>query len=331
MQAKAVIFSAVNKVELTDFEQRQPAGSEILIETAYSSISPGTELRCLSGKEKNAGAFPFVPGYATSGRVIAAGPESLIVAGSRVFCSGTDVAGHLGISWGGQVSHAICDSDAAVELPDALEFKQASLIALAGIPYHGMRLARPVAGEKVVVCGLGAIGQFSARLFALSGADVVGIDISASRVKLLRESGVKALQVKADYETELKTLQPDGADIIVDATGRSNMAEILMPFAKDIPWDNTPEVGARYVIQGSFSGTAEIPYMEAFNREISLLFPRDNQKRDKLAVANLMSRGILNSENIISKTVAPEAAADAYHSLQENPEENLTVIFDWQN
>ena len=74
-----------------------------------------------------------------------------------------------------------------------------------------------------------------------------------------------------------------------------------------------------------------IPYLEAFNREISLLFPRDNQKRDKLAVANLMSRGVLNSKNIISKIMMPEMADEAYRLLQENPEENLTIIFEWKN
>ena len=43
MQARKVVFAGPGKVALETFEASAPAEDQILIETLYSSISPGTE------------------------------------------------------------------------------------------------------------------------------------------------------------------------------------------------------------------------------------------------------------------------------------------------
>ena len=61
MKATCILHTAVNTVALTDTQVRDPGPGEVLIETEYSLISPGTELRCLAGKEPGQSPFPFIP------------------------------------------------------------------------------------------------------------------------------------------------------------------------------------------------------------------------------------------------------------------------------
>ena len=325
MQAKAIIFSAKNEVNISSFEQRKPQKGEVLIQTEYSCISPGTELRCLRGGEKNAGDFPFIPGYSLTGTIIATGDDVELRTGTKVFASGTIDAGKLGISWGGHVSHAICEADNVVPVPEGVSMRDASMTALAAIAFHGMRLSLPDEGEKVVVIGLGVIGQFSARLHALNGVDLIACDISKNRVQTAIEAGIEAIVIDKNFDNPALA----DADIVIDSTGVPAVARQAMELIKDIPWDNSLTPGGRFVVQGSYEQNVEIPYNTAFNKEISVLFPRSKQKRDQIAVLDLMKEKSLDVENLISEVISSEKAPECYKALQEPGNTKLTYIFKW--
>ena len=50
MNARSILHVGINEVAVRDVDVRDPGPGEVLIETVYSGISPGTELRCLRGK-----------------------------------------------------------------------------------------------------------------------------------------------------------------------------------------------------------------------------------------------------------------------------------------
>jgi len=72
MAGKALVFTGVNTLELQTLQLPELQPDEVLIETVYSCISPGTEIRCLDGKQDGA-EFPFIPGYSLSGHIAAVG------------------------------------------------------------------------------------------------------------------------------------------------------------------------------------------------------------------------------------------------------------------
>jgi len=185
MRATAIVFSGENKVEIETVNLRAPGKGEVFIETVFFCVSPGTELRCLRGKEKNAPAFPIVPGYSLTGTVVYAGKGvKTFKCGDTVFCTGTIHAGHLNIGWGGHISYAICREENIEKIPDGISMLEASTTALAAIAFHGVRLSRPQINEKVAVVGLGIIGRLSAAIYKLSGAEVVACDVSSERVAM---------------------------------------------------------------------------------------------------------------------------------------------------
>ena len=72
---KQIVFTGVNKAELLEVERKAPAENEVLVKTAFSTISSGTERANITGnvnkKKKNmthgkAPVFPRMSGYSIS-------------------------------------------------------------------------------------------------------------------------------------------------------------------------------------------------------------------------------------------------------------------------
>jgi len=129
---------------------------------------------------------------------------------------------------------------------------------------------------------------------------------------------------------ELKKIFPQGADIVIDATGSPEVTAKAMSFAKDVPWDDSLVPGARFLVQGSYEDCLQIPYNIVFNKEIKVLFPRANQKRDRVAVLDLMKRKFLDVKGVISGVHPFAKASECYKTLM-NPSQSgiLTSVLKW--
>ncbi|MCC7208294.1 MAG: zinc-binding alcohol dehydrogenase [Anaerolineae bacterium] len=329
MKAKAILFTRPGHVELGDALIPDPGPGDVLVEAAYSCISPGTELRVLGGSGEGGAIWPLIPGYAMAGRVIACGDGVTLREGAPVFCGGTTRADrHL--AWGAHVSHAVQSADYVMPVPEGVDLLEAAVARLASIAYHGLRLSRPQPHERVAVVGLGPIGQLSARLHHLTGAHVVAADRSPERVAIAQAAGVEAIAVESDVSATFAPMFPDGADVIVDATGAPAVLAQCLSLARDIPWDNSLTPGSRLVIQGSYAGDVALPYLPAFMKEITLLVPRDQQRRDLATVLDLIGRGKLQVRDVASQVCTPEQAPHAYDDLRAGKGALLTAAIRWK-
>jgi 2-desacetyl-2-hydroxyethyl bacteriochlorophyllide A dehydrogenase len=229
--AKAVSVTAQNTVTIADCTIPDPVADQILVRVSHSVISPGTELRCIAGNQANAADWGFIPGYANTGTVIAAGPEATVAIGTRVFARGT---AHVDLPrmWGGHINHLVTASSQVIPVPENLEAPYVPLAVLAAIPLRGVRLAKAQVGDKVAVVGLGLIGQLSARLFAATGADVYAFDTDETRVMNAVEAGIKAFTIHGDLAHTAKTVMPSGFEILVEATGVPAVLRQLPALAK---------------------------------------------------------------------------------------------------
>ncbi len=327
MQTRAIVFTAPRQVELHDIDIPAPEAGEVLIESLYTLISPGTELRCRAGKQDGA-VFPFIPGYALTGRVIARGADVSLSEGTLVFCSGTSKAS-LNRVWGGHTAHAVRAERDVYPLPEAVDPLHATAARLAAIAYRGVRLGQPRLHKTVAVIGLGAIGLLAAQLYTLSGARLVAADVSPYRVANARQTGLEAFVPQGELGESFRTFFPGGADVVVDATGVPSVLVQSIEVARDKPWDDSPEPGARVVIQGSYAGEWRLPYQAAFAKELSFYVPRDAQPRDIRAMLDLIARGKLNLDALISDVRSPETAPETYAALDEPGAALITVAFKW--
>jgi bacteriochlorophyllide a dehydrogenase len=327
MKAKAIVFTGVNKVELQAVEIPEPGPGEVLLEALYTLVSPGTELRCLAGKQEGA-SFPFIPGYSFSGRVIACGKGTTIPEDTVVYCDGTKKS-EINRLWGGHISHAIQPERDVYPLPEGMNPLWGVAAHVAGIAYRGVRLGQPKPHERVAVIGLGVIGMLAAKLHALSGAHVAAADLSPFRVWVAKKAGIDAVISKDILAEVFREVMPEGADLVVDATGQPAVLPQAIEVAKAKEWDDSAEPGARLIIQGSYENDFNVPYHSAFMKELSFYVPRDIQARDIRTVLDLMAHGKLNLEGIISEVREPESAPEIYQALADPDSRLITVAFKW--
>lgn len=327
MRATALCCTALNQVELREVEIPEPGPGEVLTETVYTCISPGTELRTLSGGQPGAEKRPFILGYANVGRVIAAGDGVDMPLGTLVL-SGTQRAdAHL--LWGGHVSHAVRSAAQMLAVPAGVDPRDAALAKLASIAYHGLRLANARPDEKVAAVGLGPIGMISALLHHLAGADVTAFDLFPERVELARRLGLRAVCVEGDLLEAARAVFPAGADLVIDSTGSPGVLRSTSLIPRQPTWGVTHRDLPRLMLQGSYAGDITLNYNEMFFRECALLFPRDNSVADLAAVFDLLGRGRLTLHPLADGPLAPSEAPEVYRALREEPRKRLTALFQW--
>jgi len=328
-KASAVTFTDVGQVELASFDLPDLRPGELLIRTDASAVSPGTEMRCLAGRQADSVAFPYIPGYSMAGVVEAVSPGCPNAVGDRVFASGTRYAS-INLQWGGHVSHAITSSDSVVLLPNGCASHLAAMAKLVAIALRGVRVCKPKPSDLVAVVGLGPIGMLSARLYRTTGAKVLSVDQEASRVELARAAGMEALLVDGTIEETVFNYFGQGADVVVDATGIPEVLPFSIAAARQPAWGNPDVNGPKLVIQGSYPNLFTIPYPDAFRKELTILMPRDTTPNEVRDAVMMIADGTCRVDDLISWFGDPGECAKAY-GLLKNDRTTMTAGFDWSN
>lgn len=329
MKARAVVHTGPFQVEVQDFELREPSSEEVIVQARYTCISPGTELRCLAGKQPESVPFPYIPGYAMVGAVLTAGSRSGRREGELVYLNGTSHSGHLGLQWGGHASHAVARGADCIPVPEGVDLKEASLAHLIAIAINGVWVARPEAGNTVLAVGLGVLGQLCVRLYLAAGCRVVAADRVRERVELATKVGAEGIVIEQCLCDRLQQALPDGADIIVDATGSPAVLAEAIKLARDLPWGDPPQSGAKYVVQGSYPDAFCVPYQTAFRKELTFLLPRDCRPSQRREALEMLAHGKLRVDDLISTVAKPEDAPRIYDALRDPAGGLLTAVFEW--
>jgi threonine dehydrogenase-like Zn-dependent dehydrogenase len=124
---------------------------------------------------------------------------------------------------------------------------------------------------------------------------------------------------------------PDGADIIVDATGVPEIIPEALGLAHRTPYSpliDAPPV--RYLIEGSYEGMFAIPYAAAYEAQLRILIPKGSQTNDWKAALELLSRKRLRIRDLISDVREPESASETYAELSDPQTKLITAAFKWK-
>lgn len=186
--------------------------------TTRSLISTGTEMTVFNRRFEPGThwdqwvSYPFRPGYLVAGEIIAVGE------GVKDFAVGDRVAAR-----GPHESHLCFNTADVVRIPAGVTDEQACWMGLGKITQVGVRAAAHALGDRVVVIGLGLLGQLVVQYARLSGAsEVIAIDTADVRLTMAAKHGATVmLNTTADRAREqvLAATGGAGADVIYDITG----------------------------------------------------------------------------------------------------------------
>lgn len=232
--AVVVEFTEPFQVRLVEESLASLPSDGVRVETISSGISAGTELTAYRGTN------PYINNeWDVASRIFRNGTPSFAypVRGwgysevGRILEVGSDVSGlRVGDRvWGiwGHRSHAVL-SAAALEghvLPDAVPSDAGLFARVGAIAYNAVIASRVKLNENVVVFGQGVIGLLCTRLLALSGANVIAVDLDQERLEMSQSLGAQKTFNAASKDpdglaSELREyLGGKGADSAVEFSG----------------------------------------------------------------------------------------------------------------
>ena len=215
-----IIFTAPNVAEVIDKPVPSPGPEQVLIRTARTCISSGTERANLIGdpmigtnvKDGAPAVFPRHLGYSASGVVEAVGE------GVESVKPGDCVAA----SWTKHSAFNVVPERQAYRIPDGVSFEEAAWTHIVTFPMAALRKCRLEFGESVLVMGQGVLGQIAVKLARAAGAApiVVGDPVAAKRETALALGADFAFDPSVPgFGEQVKAVTDGGAKVVVEVTG----------------------------------------------------------------------------------------------------------------
>lgn len=347
MKTRAIVFEGPDRISLKTFDLAPCGPEDIICETIYSFVSPGTEMRVLKGVDEWA-KFPFIPGYAWVGRVIEIGAKV------KGWEKGQLVAGRNGVAldgcgsvWGGHAQYHRCPAswNIALKLPEGADPWSYVTTEVAAISWRGVSAAFPTKGETAVVIGQGLIGAFAAKWFLHHGARVIVTDIVPSRLERARKWGAAAALDgrNPDIREMVMNLTNGGADIVYEASSSKPgvmlaSSIIRQPAPRCGHGTNYPMGGMqnshhfwpRLVYQAGYLFKVEIAPGELTGGEGAIVLkPSDRTVGDRLQVIEQIRLGNLPVGDFVDKPTPVTDALQAFLALRDHPELISAIAFKW--
>ncbi|HEV2125521.1 MAG TPA: bi-domain-containing oxidoreductase [Chloroflexota bacterium] len=361
-------------VRVIDVPRPVIGATEVLVQTAASIVSAGTEravtalaqssllakararpdlVRQVIKKARTEGVSQAaravkarldddVPlGYSAAGIAVEVGEAVAGVApGQLVATGGAGSANHAEFQ---AVPALLCSA-----VPEGVPPTDAAFATVASVALHGLRLAEVGPGGKVVVIGLGLLGQLAVRLAQASGCDVAGIDLAEGPVERARQAGALGLVEAGDDTTKaiVEWSRGRGADavLLMAATKSSAVAARATQICRD---------RASVVVVGDVG--LELDRRPFYERELILRFARSygpgrhdrsyeewgvdypaglvrwSEGRNQEAVLDLLAGGRLEVADLVTHRFPIADAAAAYELVESQSEPFVGIAFDYPN
>jgi len=222
MTARQLVFTRPGSVELQTVNLPDPREGEVLVETAMSGISAGTERLLWRGEFprdilldegipalRRPAAYPCPYGYDLVGRI--PGRRGLV------------------LTLHPHADRAVVPEDAVHPLPPTWPPELGVLLPNAETALNLVLDAAPRVGERVVVFGLGVVGLLTAGLLTEFPLDrLVAADPSPER----RDRLAAAPHVVAlDPAEAAEAVGPDGADLVLELSGQPGALQAAVDLA----------------------------------------------------------------------------------------------------
>ncbi|MEU5302893.1 bi-domain-containing oxidoreductase [Streptomyces noursei] len=277
-------------------------------------------------------------GYSLCGVVeqVGAGIDDVKV-GDLVACAGNEHALHAEVNW--------VPKNLYTPLPDGLAPRHAAFGTVGSIALQGVRQGEPQLGEVALVIGLGLIGQLVVQLLTASGVRVVGVDPDPARCELAERTGAAACgdpESAAVAAVVAELTDGHGVDqVYLAAGGGSNQpVELAAQLARDrgrvvdigkcrldLPWNAYYEKELDVRFSRSYGPGRYDPSYELEGRDYPIGYVRWTERRNLACFLDLVARGRVDVEPLISHVADFDDAVETYQGLKDGGLKAVAVLF----
>ncbi len=276
---------------------------------------------------------PIPLGYSCAGRVVETGADAGGYAvGERLACAGAGVANHA--------EYNAVPKNLSVPIPAGVSDEDASFVTLGAIALQGVRVTQPTLGERVVVMGLGLIGQLTVQLLKANGCRVLGFDPNPARAKLAEEMGADRAVSGGLAEAVLAFTGGVGADaVVVTASSKSSdplnqaaeisrmKGRVVLVGLVGMNVDREPfykrELDMR--LSMSYGPGRHDPAYEDQGHDYPIAYVRWTERRNMEAFLELVADGRVTPSKLVTHRF-PIADAEAAYKMMDGDEPYLAIL-----
>ncbi|MCZ4068999.1 alcohol dehydrogenase catalytic domain-containing protein [Microbacterium sp. H37-C3] len=323
---RSAAYVGDGKMVAMTVEAQPPATGEVQVAVSHVGLC-GTDLHILHGAMDSRVTLPAIIGHEMSGRVAAVGdgvsgwtigaPVTVMPldwcsqcpacdAGNQHICQnldfiGIDSTGALQERWN-------VPARALVALPESLPLRDAALVEPVAVAVHDVRRSELTAGDRAVVVGGGPIGVLIATVARDVGAEIVLIEVDASRRAAAEALGFRTLDPLATDQVAAvqEWTSGAGADVVFEVSGAAAAVLGTTALAK---------VRGTIVVVAIHPDPRPIDLKQVFWRELRLLGARVYQRTDFERAVELLDGGVIPADALITDIAALEDIQDAFAKL----------------
>lgn len=300
----------------------------------------GSEIHSFHGVHP-ATFYPVVQGHEYSGTVVATGAEVTvcregdnITARPQLVCGKCNpcrrgqynVCEHLRVQAfqadGAAEDYFVVDDDRVVKLPEGMSLEYGAMIEPSAVGAHAT-MRTDLRGKNVVVSGAGTIGNLVAQFAIARGARKVLItDVSDKRLDIAKTCGIEnTLNVtkKSLKDAVPEVFGDEGYQVGFEVAGVESSIRSLM---------ETIEKGSDIVVVAVFSKDPALSMFYLGEHELRLIGTMMYRHEDYLTAVEMVSKGEINLEPLISNRFPFEQYLEAYRFIDANRETSMKVMID---
>ncbi|WP_346010990.1 bi-domain-containing oxidoreductase [Streptomyces sp. SID5606] len=257
--------------------------------------------------------------------------------GDVVACAGNEHALHAELNW--------VPKNLYTRVPDGLAPRHAAFGTVGSIALQGVRRGESQLGEVALVIGLGLIGQLVVQLLAASGVRVVGVDPDPARCELAERMGAVACGDPGSPTVAASVAEltgGHGADQVYLAAGGTGNEPVelaarlsrdrgrVVDIGKcslDLPWNAYYEKELDVRFSRSYGPGRYDPEYELEGRDYPIGYVRWTERRNLACFLDLVARGRVDVEPLVSHTADFDDAVETYRSLEDGGLKAVAVLF----
>ena len=217
----------------------------------------------------------------------------------------------------------IVPEDRLVVLPDSLTLEQGAMVEPSAVGAHSTSRTTGIEGKNVVVSGAGTIGNLVAQFAKARGAKKVMItDVSNYRLEVARKCGIEnTLNIKETPFSEgvRDCFGADGFQVGLEAAGVQESLDVLIA---------NVEKGGDIVILGVYAKNPTVNMYHVGEHELNVFGSMMYRHEDYETAVEMIARGEIKLDPLISKHFPFEKYQDAYKYIEEKGDKNMKVIID---
>ena len=327
---KAIQITEPGKVELIEVSKPEPGRGELLLKIDLIGFC-GSDLSTYLGRNPLV-SYPRIPGHEVAATIVGKGRE--VPAGFEIGdmvtvmpytscgkCASCrrgrfNACEHnqtMGVQRDGAMREYITVPYGKVLKTPLLSSVEAALIEPLTVGFHAVDRAEVTPEDTVLVLGCGMIGAGAIAASSLRNATVIAVDIEDEKLQTAMGIGAAHLinSAKEDlHEALQRILDGNAPDVVVEAAGN--------PVTYKAAIDEVAFAG-RMVCIGYSKSDVTLATKLWVQKELDIRGSRNAMPEDFDDVKGILEAGAFPVQEVITKVVTPEQAADAFQEWADAP------------